>query len=387
MRASLKNQAEHYFGLDLMRFTAAWFVVLDHFGLFGWKSPRAFAPPNEIAFPFLHRMTGIGSIGVEIFFLISGFVIAGSAIGQTPRHFALRRAIRVLPALWICSSLAFLFRASTGEPIPALGVAFLKSIILSPFGPYIDGVIWTLVVEAVFYALVVFCLFPRKPINFARLAQWLGIPSAAFIVLMFTAYILAPSLPIAGRILAICDRFPFKVMLLRHGVFFAVGILVWAYFHNRITRRQVVCLCLLLVPCSLEISIFRDASDAAICLGLWWASLGLLVASVARSDDLFRLMSPYARLIKDCGRISYPLYLSHFSIGLVIVPLVFRLHIRSWPALIVALAIVSVISYLVMRYPERVIQRYMNTLEAHLRSSRRTNPATLAAMANEPPNN
>jgi peptidoglycan/LPS O-acetylase OafA/YrhL len=81
MRASLKNQAEHYFGLDLMRFTAAWFVVLDHFGLFGWKSPRAFASPNEIAFPFLHRMTGIGSIGVEIFFLISGFVIAGSAIG------------------------------------------------------------------------------------------------------------------------------------------------------------------------------------------------------------------------------------------------------------------------------------------------------------------
>ena len=371
MTASLPNRDDRYYlGLDLMRFAAAWLVVLYHFGQFGWKYPSIHPALDEVAFPFLHRMTAIGSVGVEIFFLISGFVIAGSAVDQTPGHFASRRAIRILPALWVCSILAFVARLSTGEPISNLAAALLKSVLLSPRGPYIDGVVWTLVVEAVFYALIFFCLLRREPIRLVRLAQWIGGFSAVFIAIMFTADMLAPSIPFAANLLGICDRFPFKVALLRHGVFFAVGILIWAQSTHGIGRRYIIFLLALLIPCSLEISILREGLlNILASLALWWASLALLAASVAWPNRLFRVMSPFTSALKGCGRFSYPLYLSHLTIGSVIVPAMFRLGLGQIPALIGALATVMLLSYLVMQYPERALQKYFNSL---LRARRRT---------------
>ena len=364
MTASLPARADrHYYGLDLMRFVAAWLVVLYHFGQFNWKHPSVQAPPHEVAFPFLHRFTAVGSVGVEIFFLISGFVIAGSAVGQTPSHFVFRRAIRILPALWICSALSFIARASTGEPISTLTAALLNSITLSPRGPYIDGVVWTLVVEAVFYALIFLCLLRREPVRFVKLAQWIGGLSAVFITVMFTADMLAPSIPLAAKVLAVCDRFPFKVALLRHGVFFAAGILIWAQSSHGIGRRHIVYLLALLVPCSLEISILREGLlNTMVSLALWWASLALLVASVAWPEALGRAMSPFITPLKGCGRLSYPLYLSHFTIGSVIVPVLFQLRIGELPAFAGALTIVVLLSYLVMQYPERTIQKHLNAI-------------------------
>ncbi len=353
----------HYLGLDLMRFVAAWLVVFYHFGQFGRNYSSVRPSPDAVAFPFLQRMTGIGSVGVEIFFLISGFVIAGSAVGQTPSHFAFRRAIRILPALWICSALSFIARASTGESFSTLTGALLNSLILSPRGPYIDGVVWTLVVEAVFYALIFLCLLRRRPIGFVRLAQWIGGLSSVFITVMFTAGMLAPSMPLAAHVLGICDRFPFKVALLRHGVFFAAGILIWAQWSQGIARRHMIYLLALLVPCSLEISILREGLfNIMFSLALWWGSLALLICSVAWPRALSRAMSPFATLLKGCGRLSYPLYLSHFTIGMVIVPAIFRLGMGGLPALGMALTTVMLIGYLVMQYPERLIQKRLNLL-------------------------
>ncbi len=371
MTASLPSRDDRYYlGLDLMRFAAAWLVVLYHFGQFGWKYPSLHPAPDQVAFPFLHRMTAIGSVGVEIFFLISGFVIAGSAVDQTPGHFASRRAIRILPALWVCSTLALVARLSTGEPISSLAAAFLNSVLLSPRGPYIDGVVWTLVVEAVFYALIFFCLLRREPIRLVKLAQWIGGFSAVFIAIMFTADMLAPSIPFAANLLGICDRFPFKVALLRHGAFFAAGILIWAQSTHGIGRRHIIYLLALLIPCSLEISILREGLlNIMVSLALWWASLALLAASVAWPTRLLRAMSPFTSALKGCGRFSYPLYLSHLTIGSVIVPAMFRLGMGQIPALIGALAIVMLLSYLVMQYPERALQKYLNSL---LRARRQT---------------
>ena len=47
-----------------------------------------------------------GWIGVEIFFVISGYVIASSAEGAAPRTFLRRRAQRLLPAAWVCATIA-----------------------------------------------------------------------------------------------------------------------------------------------------------------------------------------------------------------------------------------------------------------------------------------
>ena len=95
-----ETEKSHLFGLDLLRLLAAALVVLNHFGAFSSARPDVGKP---FAFPILHFATGFGWVGVEIFFVISGFVIALSARGATPDGFIKRRALRIFPALWICS--------------------------------------------------------------------------------------------------------------------------------------------------------------------------------------------------------------------------------------------------------------------------------------------
>jgi exopolysaccharide production protein ExoZ len=79
----------YVWGLDLIRFAAALMVVVFHFS---WQQPDpqvSFSP---------------GWVGVEIFFVISGFVIMGSACKATPVEFLERRFAGytqpLLAALW-----------------------------------------------------------------------------------------------------------------------------------------------------------------------------------------------------------------------------------------------------------------------------------------------
>src|SRR4051794_31653577 len=78
-------------GLDLLRAIAIVSVVLYHAGLFGFVLP--------------FDVQRFGWIGVDLFFVLSGYLIAGQflsalARGKMPnvRRFYERRALRILPA-------------------------------------------------------------------------------------------------------------------------------------------------------------------------------------------------------------------------------------------------------------------------------------------------
>jgi peptidoglycan/LPS O-acetylase OafA/YrhL len=66
--------------------------------------------------PALQWLGHYGFLGVPVFFIISGFVIAFSAEGRTPREFAIARFTRIYPTFLLCMTLTFLALLAFGAP-------------------------------------------------------------------------------------------------------------------------------------------------------------------------------------------------------------------------------------------------------------------------------
>jgi peptidoglycan/LPS O-acetylase OafA/YrhL len=352
----------HFYGLDLLRIIAASFVLLNHFALFGWAVPDGSARGGAAAFPLLAPFAGTGAIGVQIFFVISGFVITMSTVGMGPADFVRHRVIRIIPALWICAVIALLARLAYGEPAFELAAAFLRSIVLSPKGPYIDGVVWTLVVEAVFYGLVFMIMLRTGGRGMNTLAVALALVSAVFLSLHAMAMIF--DFMAGGRRLdALLDRFPFKVLLLRHGVFFAAGMLLFSIHQTGQARWKTGMLMLCCGFGLVEIAIATKTLPVALASSfLWLASVGAIVFSFCRAEAIHQKFAKHSKLIRDLGRLSYPLYLNHFTLGMILVPSLFAAGFGAAAAFVIAMSAILASSWAVMRWPEAMAQSWMRRM-------------------------
>ena len=123
-------------------------------------------------------MTQFGHAGVDLFFVLSGFVILhvhGRDIGRPDRarHYALRRFTRVMPIFWVALALTMLLSAAGAHPTPKLADIAWSALLLPAWTEPILGVAWTLQYEVVFYA--VFCvLILNRSAGLALLACWLA---------------------------------------------------------------------------------------------------------------------------------------------------------------------------------------------------------------------
>jgi peptidoglycan/LPS O-acetylase OafA/YrhL len=368
------GEKEHYFGVDLLRFFAALLVVLNHFGIFAWNAPTMASTARSIAFPALVPASWFGWVGVEIFFVISGFVIAASAQHATASNFVKNRIIRVAPALWICSTLALVVQLTSNQPIDALFAAYVRSLVLSPIGPYIDGIVWTLVVEAAFYFLIFMTLLAGQFGRINRIAAALGAASAAFLILFACAEYFH-NIPVFANIAAVCGRFYFKLTLLRYGVFFACGILLWYGFEGGFDRLTSALIAVFITFGAAEIMIQSAEIDhvtllrsepgawfpplvgrAMFTMCIWLGGVAGLVLSVKFKSKIYSRLKIHSSFLRKVGLLTYPLYLNHFVLGMTLVPALFALGLGR--ALVFALSFATVFgsSWFIMSVPERALQ-------------------------------
>ncbi|WP_031362685.1 acyltransferase family protein [Caballeronia sordidicola] len=131
---------------------------------------RFFAAAAVVVHHVLQRYTGkvtVGAAGVDVFFVISGFVIGLALQGNdTSTRFAVKRLIRVMPLYWTATLVYGYFRFVAWGLTPAPS-EILRSIFLwPPFGhPWypIYYPAWTLEFEMLFYGIATVCLiFFRK---------------------------------------------------------------------------------------------------------------------------------------------------------------------------------------------------------------------------------
>jgi peptidoglycan/LPS O-acetylase OafA/YrhL len=97
-------------GLDLLRAFAGADVLFFHLAVTSWLTTGGanHVVENAPQFPELVTIFRSGWVGVEVFFVISGFVIANSAESRNSQAFIRSRIGRLVPAVLICATATLL---------------------------------------------------------------------------------------------------------------------------------------------------------------------------------------------------------------------------------------------------------------------------------------
>lgn len=182
--------------IDLLRFIAALAVVFFHYAFRGHAADHL----SNLPYPLLAPLAKYGYLGVELFFMISGFVILMTASNANVKSFVISRISRLYPAFWIACTLTFAVTVYLGAPrFKASFSEYLGNMTM--LGEFfginaLDGSYWSLFIELRFY-LLIFLLLALKKIHHAEtfLIVWLVIsfvleikPVAALETLFITDY-------------------------------------------------------------------------------------------------------------------------------------------------------------------------------------------------------
>jgi peptidoglycan/LPS O-acetylase OafA/YrhL len=261
--------------VDAFRGLSVLGVLLFHYAIDGLGLPRA-------------SLWRHGRVGVEVFFVISGFVIAMTALRSSDwLDFALRRFARIYPTFLVACTLTFIV-LQVYDPLN-LHVSwkdYLTSLTFAAdrFGfKLVDGAYWSLFVEALFYVSVAASLL------LLRKRFWVGVLA----------------LLIFGAVARVLISKAVGVMLIApYSGFFLLGMAGWYGVQER-DRRAAAALAAGSVVC-LAMDPLLQVQWSAIPIAL--VMLGLLATGVDRP------FGPLAWI----GRISYPLYLLHQVLGLAL---------------------------------------------------------------------
>lgn len=108
-----------------------------------------------------YAVAGLGLTGVDLFFVISGVVIARTAPGLTPGQFAWRRVRRIVPLYFVCCIPAVIVAAPAGIDWRELLATFLLWPATDVMTAPLLSVAWTLSFEMIFYASATLVLVNR----------------------------------------------------------------------------------------------------------------------------------------------------------------------------------------------------------------------------------
>lgn len=186
--------ARYVVNVQILRFCAAILVVFAHVGVEIENKARA----TGQAFTMWHPLDW--GLGVDIFFVISGFIMYylmhdRFGVPGTARLFLMRRLIRIVPLYWICTTLMLASILAAGSMINNNGIDPVHIVASYAFLPWprADGELfpllslgWTLNFEMFFYFVFAVALLLPKRLG-------LGLLVAAFALLMIVALAVPPT--------------------------------------------------------------------------------------------------------------------------------------------------------------------------------------------------
>lgn len=277
--------SEKHKGFQAVRGLGMLLVFLHHsFWLATYMAPG----PTET----LYRLS-LGTIGVFVFFGLSGHLIAGKA-GEAPLKFAIDRARRIYPSYWVALLLIGLTLSAYGYDAYASLATFALLPTGNPESIYIGY--WTLIFEAGFY-LVVLCmmLVSRRHLSL-MLALW-GVLILAF-------HPVPPTEASQAAYPDVGDLF-----LSFYNLYFLVGILGGASLRLKASTGLDSWIAGLLFLAAVATPVAMPE------IGGFWHVIVLAVTFFAiRGAEGWRPAAWPVRLLAHLGDLSYGIYLVHIAV-------------------------------------------------------------------------
>lgn len=309
--------------LDGLRGIAAICVVLYHYtSRFSVKFDTTIITSN---FNFKY-----GYLGVELFFIISGFVIFMSIEHiNSPLEFIYKRFVRLYPTFWICMIFTYFFTVFFGHEMLKVSLKeFVLNFTMLPdlfSAKAVDGVYWTLKVEMTFYLLILLLLVTRiekKNMYLGFGFLFLGIVSVVFF--RFTLYYY-------------------------YGLLFLIGInfyQIWKFKAKWWNHLQILLCLVLTILSNKEILIIISV----VLLIVFYLMVYGKIKFLAHPILLF------------LGKISYALYLIHQNIGYTIMLKMISIGVNNFVILLAIPLVVSLLlaSFITLYIEKPIMYRLLN---------------------------
>lgn len=353
----------HFTNLDIVRFAAAFYVLTNHtydylrdiYHLPAYLLKSAGGDSNRFTLFFapVHQFLKNGGFGVDLFFLISGFLITSLLLKEKLDHghidvkrFYIRRILRIWPLYFLIIAGAFAFATYyTAEPFLVKDIYphlfFVSNFTQISAGAWCSGklfVLWSICIEEQFYLVIPLLLIfvPSK-----RLPLVLGgliLLSIIIRALLFWQY-----------------EYPWFAIYLHTGSRFdtlAVGCLLgylnYTGFRFQPTQRirAFIAAWLLLFLCFTDVFYYDSFIRAVIFKYVYVLPLSFLFLDLVQ-NILPGLRHPFWRWMNTLGKYSYGIYMYQVFVIVVADHLSGDYFSKSrWVFIILSLGLTLLISFL-----------------------------------------
>jgi peptidoglycan/LPS O-acetylase OafA/YrhL len=329
--------------LDGLRLVAALMVVAYHYIAQG---DSAWQRDSADMFGVANTVTSYGWLGVELFFVISGFVICMSAWGRGLGEFFVSRAVRLYPAYWfaiVAITVAVSIAPVLQKRLVSSEILVNFTMLQSPVGvPGASAVFWTLWLELHFYLLF-------------GLVVWRGLTYRRVVLFCLVWTI--------GSVVAekVDDRRLSLLVDEQYSPFFIAGIVMFLMYRFRPTLLLWGILGVSWALGMLKTVSLTRSMGHFVGQPVSWRPAAVIVTVefvLVVAVALGWLSGVRGRWLTVAGALTYPLYLLHLEIGWMLIR-VLHDRVPTWPLLITLTAAMLGLAWLVHRYIERPIAPWM----------------------------